>query len=283
MVEKYTLSEIERKLNREEFPFDGVTELGTTSFTFKSPSPFVGAAIHAGSIIRESLIEALAVSDSNRLREEDPGTEKFIEKLPISFTAIDSRFEYDLNRSIEKAIPLTPEMAWGLQVWNRDLTRKEIAISLDKYREFHYLMDITFDYLVERGCKVYLFDIHSYCYQRESQLPWYKDQKPVINLGTEPISRKKFHAEISFLLERFNDMTVSGRKISVGENEVFKGGYLARRLCARHPENLAVFAIEFKKVFMDEWSGKFYQDEYSELVNQFELLMEEFIGIFKTT
>ncbi len=57
--------------------------------------------------------------------------------------------------------------------------------------------------------------------------------------------------------------------ITVAENEVFKSGYLARRLSALHHDNLAVFAIEFKKIFMDEWSGEFNLPIFEELVEQF--------------
>ena len=64
-------------------------------------------------------------------------------------------------------------------------------------------------------------------------------------------------------------ISIEERLISVAENEIFKGGYLARRLCARNHDQLAVFAIEFKKIFMDEWSGEFNPTIFDDLVVKF--------------
>ena len=67
----------------------------------------------------------------------------------------------------------------------------------------------------------------------------------------------------------------------MAENEVFKGGYLARKLCARHYDHLAVFAIEFKKIFMDEWSGEFYPSVFGELLEQFSQLLAAFMKRYR--
>ncbi len=275
---KYALDDIREMLVKEKFPCSGLTELGSARFYFKEAAPFVGTAIHAGSRIREDLQDALAVSEADRFREEDPATEQFIKVLPIQVIALDSRFEYDVNRPEDKAIPLTPDMAWGLKVWNRDLTASEIEVTLSKYREFHSLMDIISDYLTNIAEKAYIFDMHSYCYQRDQHLPWYDNSKPEINLGTEAINKEVFGDEIRTLLEQFGQISVEGRKIMAAENEVFRGGYLSRKLCARHYNNLAVFAVEFKKIFMDEWSGEFYTPVINELKEQVDAVLAEFAG-----
>lgn len=282
-MKQYTLEEIKKKLQQEELPFSGVTELGSARFVFREPASYAGMAIHAGSRIREDLKDKLQVSPKDRYREEDPGTDQFIEKLPIQVVALDSRFEYDVNRSAEKAIPLTPEMAWGLTVWNSPLTAEEIATSLAKYREFHLLMDLVCAYLVKQAgskgssARAYIFDLHSYCYQREQREPWYVNAKPVINLGTEPINDAVFRDSIDDFLLKLKKIKVEGRAITVAENEVFKGGYLARRLSALHQDRLAVFAIEFRKIFMDEWSGEFNLPVYEELVEQFSTAVAHFV------
>jgi N-formylglutamate deformylase len=239
---------------------------------------FAGIAVHAGSRIREDLQDALAVSEADRFREEDPATEQFIKELPIRVISLDSRFEYDVNRPEEKAIPLTPDMAWGLKVWNRDLTFAEKEVALNKYREFHSLMEIISDYLVSISDKAYIFDMHSYCYQRDEHLPWYENGKPEINLGSDAINKEVFGQEIRMLLEEFGQISVEGRKIRAAENEVFRGGYLARKLCARHYNKLAVFAVEFKKIFMDEWSGEIYAPVINELKGQVSVILSEFAG-----
>jgi len=282
-MKQYTLDEIREKLQQEELPFTGITELGSARFTFKEPAGYAGTAIHSSGRIREDLKDKLSVSLEDRYREEDPGTERFIEKLPIQVVALDSRFEYDVNRSEGKAIPLTPEMAWGLTVWNGPLTAGEIATSLAKYREFHQLMDLVSAYLVGQagvkggGGRACIFDLHSYCYQREKREPWYENPKPVINLGTEAINDAVFRDLIDDFLLKLRNIRAEGRRVTVAENEVFKGGFLARRLSALHHENLAVFAIEFKKIFMDEWSGEFNLPVYEELVEQFGNVVADFV------
>ncbi len=282
-MKHYTIDEIKEKLQQEELPFTGITELGSARFSFKEPAGYAGTAIHSGSRIRADLINKLSVSSEDRYREEDPGTERFIEKLPIQIVALDSRFEYDINRSEDKAIPLTPEMAWGLTVWNSSLTAEDIATSLAKYREFHQLMDLVSANLVGQaggkggGGRACIFDLHSYCYQREKREPWYENPKPVINLGTEAINDAVFRDLIDDFLLKLRNIRAEGRKVTVAENEVFKGGYLARRLSALHHDNLAVFAIEFKKIFMDEWTGEFILPVYEELVEQFGDLVADFV------
>jgi len=267
--QKYSLQEFEKRLKNNDFPFEGITESGSAQFKFLKPSCYAGTAIHAGNRIRQELRDAVAVDPLDQYREEDPGTEKFIQHFPIQIIALDSRFEYDLNRSSDRAVYLTPDMAWGLTVWNCPLTAAEINTSLAKHHEFHRLMDMVTDFLVQQNNRAFIFDVHSYCYQREQRAPWYVDNKPVINLGTEAINQAIFGRSIKIFLDRLKEISVDGRLISVRENDVFKGGYLARRLCARNHDQLAVFAIEFKKIFMDEWSGEFYPAIFNDLVEKF--------------
>jgi hypothetical protein len=274
---KYSLQEIEKRLKNNDFPFSGITELGSAEFKFIEPAFYAGTAIHAGNRIRDDLRDVVAVSPADQYREEDPGTEKFIQDFPIQIIALDSRFEYDLNRAKDRAVYLTPEMAWGLTVWKRPLTEAAINISLAKHHEFHHLMDIVTDFLAQQHDQSFIFDVHSYCYQREERLPWYVDKKPVINLGTEAINHNVFGDSIKNIINYLSQISVNGRLISVAENDVFKGGFLARRLCARNHDQLAVFAIEFKKIFMDEWSGAFYPAIFDDLVVKFSKAITKFI------
>ena len=280
LEQKYSIQHIEKRLKNNDFPFSGITELGSTQFKFIEPSFYAGIAIHAGNRIRDDLRDTVAVSPADQYREEDPGTEKFIQDFPVQIVALDSRFEYDLNRSSDRAVYLTPDTAWGLKVWKRPLTEEEINVSLSKHQEFHQLMDIVTDFLVQQHSQAFIFDVHSYCYQREERLPWHVDKKPVINLGTDAINQNVFRKSIKNFLNRLSQISVDGRLISVAENDIFKGGYLARRLCARNHDQLAVFAIEFKKIFMDEWSGKFYPAIFDDLVLKFSKAVTKFIEDF---
>lgn len=275
--QKYSLQEIEKNLKNNNFPFSGITELGSAQFKFLEPSFYAGTAIHAGNRIRYDLQDVVAVSPADKYREEDPGTEKFIKDFPIQIIARDSRFEYDLNRSSDRAVYLTPDMAWGLKVWKRPLTQNEINISLAKHNEFHQLIDIVVEYLLQQNKYAIIFDSHSYCYQREERLPWYGDKKPVINLGTEPINQTIFGEMIKNFIGHLGKISINERLLSVAENEIFKGGYLTRRLCAQHHDQFIVFAIEFKKIFMNEWTGEFYQSIFEELIEKFSRAVKDFL------
>ena len=147
----FSLQEIKNKLNTEDFPIIGITELGSSFVNFLRPAYYAGIAIHAGSAIRKNLHTLLHVSSTDRYREEDPKTEIFLKNFPLQIIVKDSRFEYDLNRENHRAIYPTPETIWGLKVWNRPLTAEEKTITLAKHDEFHKLMDILVEYLVQKN------------------------------------------------------------------------------------------------------------------------------------
>ena len=80
--------------------------------------PVIGTAIHSGSELRQDCRNLARLSDSERLREEDPFTDMLIEDFPNRIVVHRSRFEVDLNRAREAAVYVRPEQAWGLNVWS---------------------------------------------------------------------------------------------------------------------------------------------------------------------
>jgi hypothetical protein len=53
----------------------------------------------------------------------------------------------------------------------------------------------------------------------------------------------------------------SGRRLDVRENVKFQGGGFGRWIHATFPRRVCAISIEFKKFFMDEWTGKADLDE----------------------
>ena len=75
----------------------------TIWYIHEGKTPLVAAAIHAGHEIRHEVAENLALSESDRLREEDPFTGSLTTVAQNRLTVFRSRFEIDVNRPREKA------------------------------------------------------------------------------------------------------------------------------------------------------------------------------------
>jgi N-formylglutamate amidohydrolase len=69
---------------------------------------------------------------------------------------------------------------------------------LEKHREFHKLLKMVCQYLLTQRSHALLFDIHSYCYQREEKQTWQEDERPEINIGTGAVNREIFELAIEY-------------------------------------------------------------------------------------
>ena len=65
---------------------------------------------------------------------------------------------------------------------------------------------------------------------------------------------------------KFEDFDFFGRKLDVTTNGKFPGGNFARWIHNTFPDSACCIAIEFKKIFMDEWSGELYEDKQNKLI-----------------
>lgn len=263
----YTLEEIDDRLQKESFPLEGVTALGSASFSFRVPSQTLGLALHAGSRVRSGLLGVIGVTAKERSREEDLFTDHFVQDFPLAITGRDSRFEYDLNWEEEQCIYPFGRDKWGLRVWKRPLTEEETRETLVKYREFHQLLDLIVAYIIRRYGSALLYDIHSFRYQREGPTRWWEDPKPEINLGTSYIDRDYFAPQVEAFIQGASGIRLEGHRLRVGENKVFPGGYLTRKYGASHPREVLVLAVEYKKIFMDEIKGTLFREHLDVLKN----------------
>jgi N-formylglutamate deformylase len=73
--------------------------------------PLIAAAIHSGHYVRPEVAERLAISEAERLREEDPFTDQLIDWAPTRIVGHRSRYEFDLNRPRGEAVYLTQNSA----------------------------------------------------------------------------------------------------------------------------------------------------------------------------
>ena len=125
------------------------------------PGPLLATAIHAGAEMRPSLLPYCALTSSERLREEDPFTDRLAAFADNQLIGLRSRFEVDLNRSRDKAVYRVPADAWGLQLWRHPLPAVEVEASLEAYDHFYAMLGETVAAMLSRHPRIVVYDIHS--------------------------------------------------------------------------------------------------------------------------
>lgn len=231
-------------------------------------SPLVGTAIHDGHHVRRGLEGRFALSPDERRREEDPFTEHFIRDVPNRVVFHRSRFETDLNRARDLAVYLRPEQAWGLDVWRDGLPQSDIDASLAIHDAYYAMLGEMLAGLEAMHGGFVLLDVHSYNHRRDGAEaePTDPAKAPVINIGTFSMDRARWAPLVDGFIEALSAHTIDGIGLDVRENVAFQGkGEQTRFVHERFPCTGCAIAIEFKKVFMDEWSGEPFPDVLEQL------------------
>ena len=224
----------------------------------KGTGPLVAAAIHHGHSIRDEVARHLALDDAGRLREEDPFTGDWTAIAPTRITVLRSRFEVDLNRPREKAVYRTPEDAWGLKVWNASLPDEICERSLSGYDTFYSRMRELLTEIESESGQFVIFDLHSYNHRRGGpDAPSADDAlNPQVNLGTGTMDRTRWAPVVDRFIDDLRGYDFPGGRLDVRENVKFRGGHFPSWVHQNFPRTGCALAIEFKKFFMDEWTGE---------------------------
>jgi hypothetical protein len=219
----------------------------------------VATAIHDGSGLRREVERAMALAPSQRLREEDPHTGQAIAGVPTHVVAGRSRFEVDLNRGEADAVYAMPEQSWGLDVWREPPGDALVADSLRIHRAFYAMLAQLLDEVQATHGRFVVLDVHSYNHRRDGAdaAPMAQADAPDINIGTHSMPRARWAGLLEPLMQAMREFDFRGRRLDVRENVAFEGrGELARFVHQRYPEHGCAIALEFKKFYMDEWSGE---------------------------
>jgi N-formylglutamate deformylase len=220
-------------------------------------SPLVAAAIHDGHSVRGELQELFALDEAQRLREEDPFTGGWTAVAPTRITGTHSRFEVDLNRPREKAVYLTPDDAWGLNVWKSELPQEIRLHSQTSYDNFYHEVEQVLLNLERKFGHFVVFDLHSYNHRRAGASVLADPvENPEVNIGTGSMNRLLWAPLINRFIADLRAFNYMGRSLDVRENVKFQGGQFSRWVHQKFPASGCSIAIEWKKFFMDEWSGK---------------------------
>ena len=239
-------------------------------FNFDYNSPIVCTAIHNGHALSENIRTNLAVQEDVRLREEDPFTERFLIKSSNTIIGRTSRFEVDLNRSPEKCIYKKPEDAWGITTRRKPPTDIAISQSMAKYHEFYSKAEKHFDELQKRFGTFFVYDVHSYNHHRKGPDADFDDpdMNPEIIIGTNNMSGQ-WIALVEKITKQLRDFDYFGRSLDARINVKFPGGHFSRWIHKNYPDSACCIAIEFKKIWMDEWTAEVYEDKLSRLIEAF--------------
>ncbi len=220
--------------------------------------PLVATAIHDGHEIRDELLNRCALDESERLQEEDPFTGEWTTVARTRVVVLRSRFEVDLNRPRGKAVYVSPEDAWGLTVWKEPITPQMVDRSLALYDSFYAELKLLLTRKVADHGRFVLFDLHSYNHRRggPEAPPASPEENPEVNVGTGNLDRELWGSVVESFLSTLRGVDFGGRNLDVRENVKFRGGHLSKWVRESFPGSGCALAIEFKKFFMDEWTGE---------------------------
>jgi N-formylglutamate amidohydrolase len=226
----------------------------------------VATAIHAGHDLRPAIESRIALDDATRLREEDPFTDRLTAVGGPRVVVHRSRFEVDLNRPRQGALYRKPEDAWNLHVWRESPAAEERERSLELYDAFYREVGRRLDRLADRG-PFLLLDLHSDNHRRDGAdaPPAPAAQNPDVNVGTGALDRARWDHVADRCIAELGRRLVRGHLLDVRENVRFEGGELSRWVDRNYPGTGCALALEFKKVFMDEWTGEVDEHHLEEL------------------
>ena len=253
--------------NRETF--HAAVNKGAFFIKIDAYTHYVCTAIHNGHQLRSGLLEKCALSESERLREEDPYTADIATNMPITEVANDSRYEYDLNRSPETCVY---EEAWGQAVWCEPLSDAEKAASVAKHNAFYTVLGALYEQLESLHPQVRVYDVHSYNYRRPGM-----GDVPLFNIGTEQLDTQRWQPVIDQWAEKLGRINLQGIEVRAAINEVFYGRGYQATFVGNNCRNTLVLPTEVKKVFMDELTGEPRSDVLENLHAAFEQVISEHV------
>lgn len=257
----------------------GISPLGGFEFNLDPSCPYVAAAIHDGDRMRPELLERLRLPRADLYREEDPETGEMIRSTRSWIIALDSRFEYDVNRDPARALMDRPLYAWGMKLYDEPLPDEVKERSLAKHAEFFQFMQKVCSKLLEYHGRCTLYDMHSY--NRIRQIEKGIDP-PVFNLGTAMLNKERWGGEIDSWAELLKAVTIPGVETTYGENAVFYGkGEFAIRALGFDP-HILVLPTEVSKIYMNEETGEVFPEKVAALRAEYARIIEEHAGAYQT-
>ncbi|WP_452225933.1 N-formylglutamate amidohydrolase [Lacinutrix cladophorae] len=270
-MQKLTIAQIISKIQAEEC-FHAVAS--DYSFTLKIESyvHYACAAVHDGHQFRKELWNNCLHTAYERWYEEDPETKNMVQTHPIVIAGMDSRFEYDLNRTPETAIYTD---AWGKQLWKNPLPKAMKTKSLDKHTNFYKVVHALIQKLEEKFGLCVVYDMHSYNWKR-----WDREV-PTWNLGTSNLDTNRFEETIESWRKSLSEMKLPNAiKSSSKINDTFQGNGYFLKYITNSFNNTLVLATEIAKVYCDEQNYIMYPEVVAAVENELQTRLTEHATAF---
>lgn len=235
-------------------------------FKFDFELPLVCTAIHNGHDLTPEVAANMALTEADRLREEDPYTEMFVDICGNTIIGTLSRFDVDLNRRKETSIYLEPKDCWGLAARKEQPSPQALAQSSKLYDDFYAESYGYFKKMEEKFGKFFVFDIHAYNHHRLGTDEPFDDpdKNPEVILGTSNMPEKWFPL-VKQVQEDLKNFEYFNDHLDVRINVKYPGGNFPRWIHTNFPDSACVISLELKKTFMDEWTGDVEDAEVEEL------------------
>ncbi len=253
-MKHYSLDEILRLIENGD-KFEGLCFEAGMHLKINEYKSKIAIAIGGGSNFSEDLEPKAKVMSFDRWQYEDAYTDYFIKDGNLSLLALDSKFEYDLNKNVKDSFY---DKVGDKEAWNEDVSDEEKEKSFAKHRNFYLVLDAIINKLEEKHSKINLYSFHSFNYKNTNE------NLPLFDLGTKFLDKDKVEEEYDRIYNLLK--TVSDREAErVEENRVSKGdGYFYEYLKDKHPK-VNAFSINIKKVFCNEEDGEVYGDKMVEI------------------
>ena len=228
--------------------------------------PILACAIHTGHDIRPELLRLTGVPEADRLREEDPYTGTIAELFSNHIILHSSRFETDLNRAPAMAVYQKPEDCWDLPARTGLIPAELLEELQTDYNDWYVILRYQIERLLQFNHKLIILDLHSFNHRRQGpgMPPDPQAQNPDIIIGRNNLPRE-LYPRIDQLRALLDGKEWSGINLDCRCDVKFSGGNLSRWINYNFSGRVVCLAIEFKKIWMDEWSGTVYEPGFTEL------------------
>jgi uncharacterized protein (TIGR02421 family) len=251
-----TENDILASLSKSE-AFQGMISTDAFEIAFDPMHPYVCVAIHNGHRLENDLLAHCTLTSDQRYFEESVHTGDMVKGYPNHIICHDSRYEYDLNRSVHESIHQT---LWGQKVWSRELPTDLQKRSHEKHAAFYRVYEALIARIIALHGTCVIYDFHSYNAERVGGA-----EAPYFNIGTGQIDMRKHRRSVQYFMRKLEEMPLNEEKIRVAHDEIFLGmGYLATRTNKISSKALCL-PLEIKKGYCDEKTGAPYPKILSEL------------------